>query len=361
MPDKAAKNSPNSESTDGESTFLPDFCKARVIFLVVLIAQLLAFILTLSGGIARTDFWVYLSLVSLFVQWIALGNILVLCVSRRFLHNMHPAITSLGYYLLSLSVTLIVTVVAIAVTPAENAQPLLLPAILHSDFLVRNMAISAIVSAVALRYFYIQHQWKANIQVEARSRIQALQARIRPHFLFNSMNTIASLTHTNPDKAERAVEDLADLFRASLGHQDQVPLKEELNFTRRYINMEKLRLGERLHVELKIEEGISLNTNVPALILQPIVENAIYHGIEPLTKGGTVNIDINSTRHDLHFNISNPVGDINIDKKRPGNKMAQDNIKQRLQLAYGDFSKMEISHAQGFYTVSFNIPIEADE
>ena len=174
------------------------------------------------------------------------------------------------------------------------------------------------------------------------------------------MNTIASLTHSNPETAEKAVEDLADLFRASLGHQDQVSLKEELNFTRRYINMEKLRLGNRLKVELKIEEGISLNTKVPALILQPIVENAIYHGVEPLTKGGTVNIDITSTQHDLHFIISNPVGDINIDQKRPGNKMAQDNIKQRLQLAYGDFSKMEFNHAQGFYTVSFNIPIEAD-
>ena len=124
--------------------------------------------------------------------------------------------------------------------------------------------------------------------------------------------------------------------------------------------MEKLRLGDRLNVELKLQEGISLNTIVPALILQPIVENAIYHGVEPLTKGGTVNIDVTSSRHDLHFAISNPVGDVNIEQKRPGNKMAQENIKQRLQLAYGDFSKMEIRHAQGFYTVSFNIPIEAD-
>ena len=99
---------------------------------------------------------------------------------------------------------------------------------------------------------------------------------------------------------------------------------------------------------------------MPALILQPIVENAIYHGVEPLTKGGTVNIDITSTQHDLHLTISNPVGDINIEKKRPGNKMAQENIRQRLQLAYGDFSSMDTHQEQGFYKVSFNIPIEAD-
>jgi len=358
------KNEPEA----GEHTFLPDFCNARIIFLAILMAQLLSFVLTLAGGVSRPNFWVYLSLVSLFVTFIAIGNILVLCVSRKFLHNLHPAAAAITYYALSLSITLVVSVVAILVTPTEalwaaspeNVQTINLLDILTSDILIRNMAISAIVSAVALRYFYVQHQWKANIQVEARSRIQALQARIRPHFLFNSMNTIASLTLTNPQMAEKAVEDLADLFRASLGHQDKVTLAEELNFTRRYINMEKLRLGDRLTIELKIEEGISLNTKVPALILQPIVENAIYHGVEPLTKGGIVNIDITSTQHDLHLTISNPVGDINIDKKRPGNKMAQENIRQRLQLAYGDFSSMEIRHEQGFYKVSFNIPIEAD-
>lgn len=361
-----------SESQDkkdaGEHTFLPDFCNARIIFLAILMAQLLSFILTLAGGVSRPNFWVYLSLVSLFVTFIAIGNILVLCVSRKFLHNLHPATSAITYYTLSLSITLVVSVVAILVTPTEalwaaspeNVQTINLLDILTSDILIRNMAISAIVSAVALRYFYVQHQWRANIQVEAKSRIQALQARIRPHFLFNSMNTIASLTITNPKVAEKAVEDLADLFRASLGHQDKVTLQEELDFTRRYINMEKLRLGDRLTVELKIEEGISLNTKVPALILQPIVENAIYHGVEPLTQGGTVNIDITSTQHDLHLTISNPVGDISIEKKRPGNKMAQENIRQRLQLAYGDFSSMDMRQEQGFYTVSFNIPIEAD-
>lgn len=368
MTEKPKENKKTSEADPAEHTFLPDFCNTRVIFLVILIAQLLSFILTLAGGTSRPDFWVYLSLVSLFVTFIAIGNILVLCVSRKFLHNLHPAASAISYYALSLSITLVVSVVAIIVTPSEalwaaspeNVQSVNLLDILTSDILIRNMAISAIVSAVALRYFYVQHQWKANIQVEARSRIQALQARIRPHFLFNSMNTIASLTHSNPALAEKAVEDLADLFRASLGHQDKVTLQEELNFTRRYINMEKLRLGDRLTIELKIQEGISLNTKVPALILQPIVENAIYHGVEPLTKGGTVNIDITSTQHDLHFTISNPVGDINIDRKRPGNKMAQENIRQRLQLAYGDFSTMDLRHEQGFYQVSFNIPIEAE-
>lgn len=100
------------------------------------------------------------------------------------------------------------------------------------------------------------------------------------------MNTIASLTQTDPVKSEKAVLDLADLFRASLGHQDKVTLREELDFTKRYINIEELRLGDRLKVELHLQDSLSLSTLIPTLILQPLVENAIYHGVEPLTDGG---------------------------------------------------------------------------
>ena len=172
------------------------------------------------------------------------------------------------------------------------------------------------------------------------------------------MNTIASLTQTEPMKAEKAVLDLADLFRASLGHQDKVTLREELDFTKRYINIEELRLGDRLKVELHLQDNISLSTLIPALILQPLVENAIYHGVEPLTDGGTVRIEINSTARELQLTITNPKP-LERDPLRSGNKMAQDNIRQRLQLAYGDQSKMKIKESDDDYSVSFHIPIEA--
>jgi two-component system sensor histidine kinase AlgZ len=229
---------------------------------------------------------------------------------------------------------------------------------MREGFISRNLAISAIVSAVALRYFYVQHQWKQNIVIEARSRIQALQARIRPHFLFNSMNTIASLTRTNPELAEKAVEDLADLFRASLGHQDMVKLDEELEFTRRYINIEQLRLGDRLSVEWNIEDAVDPDAPVPALILQPLMENAIYHGIEPLPEGGGVKLSIAQNTKQLRFAISNPLPAQRAYQHRSGNKMAQDNIRQRLRLAYGDTGSMNIEKTQDRYTVSFSIPLE---
>jgi two-component system sensor histidine kinase AlgZ len=227
-------------------------------------------------------------------------------------------------------------------------------------FVLGNVGISAIVSAVALRYFYVQHQWKSNIQAEARSRIQALQARIRPHFLFNSMNTIAALTRTDPVLAETAVEDLADLFRASLGQRERVPLSEELKFTRGYINIEQLRLGDRLKVDWEIDETVPESLEVPALVLQPLMENAIYHGIEPQTTGGTVSISISRNGDMVEFRITNPLPTTLSSYKRTGNKMAQENIRQRLRLAYGELSIPRMEKTETQYSVSFAIPLESE-
>jgi two-component system sensor histidine kinase AlgZ len=346
------------DASQSEPGFLPDFCNARVIFLVILGAILLAFVLSLSSLQHGEDYWVNLSMIALFIVWIAFGNILILCLSRKFLNGLQPIVAAFSCYGLSLLVTVVISILAVVTTPQETTLLSTNDSLFMNGFLLRNIAISAIVSAVALRYFYVQHQWKSNIQSEARSRIQALQARIRPHFLFNSMNTIASLTQTDPIKAEKAVLDLADLFRASLGHQDKVTLREELDFTKLYINIEELRLGDRLKIELHLQDSLSLSTLIPALILQPLVENAIYHGVEPLTEGGTVKIEIESTAKELQLTITNP-RPVERDPLRSGNKMAQDNIRQRLQLAYGDQSKMKIKESDDNYSVSFHIPIEA--
>ncbi|MEN8129370.1 MAG: histidine kinase [Pseudomonadota bacterium] len=351
------KTKKNSISLSEGPSFLPDFCSPRVIFLVVVMAELLSFILTLASSNPTQDMWKNLALISLFVQWIALGNVLLLCLSRRWLERLSPSVIAVGSYSLSLLITLLVSIVTVWLTPFENPV-LTYENYSYGTFLLRNIVISAIVSAVALRYFYVQHQWKSKIETEARFRIQALQARIRPHFLFNSMNTIASLTRTNPELAEKTVEDLADLFRASLGQRDTVRLDEELEFTRRYINIEQLRLGERLNIDWQVDNSIPSNTMVPALILQPLVENSIYHGIEPQTSGGVVNLTIIRKDDAILFTISNPLPQTLPTYRRKGNKMAQENIRQRLKLAYGDKSKIEIRKSYGKYIVTFTIPIE---
>ena len=155
---------------------------------------------------------------------------------------------------------------------------------------MRNAGITFVVTALALRYFYVTHEWRHNVELQAKARVHALQARIRPHFLFNSMNTIAALTRSNPARAEEAVQDLADLFRANLNEKrNQISLAEEIDVARTYQRMEQLRLGDRLRVEWKID-SLPTDALVPGLTLQPLLENAIYHGIEPRPDGGVVTV-----------------------------------------------------------------------
>ena len=193
-----------------------------------------------------------------------------------------------------------------------------------------------IVTALLLRYFFVTHQWQKHVRAEAHSRIQALQARIRPHFLFNSLNTIAALTRSDPKRAEEAVEDLADLFRATLrDSHSPLRLKEELELTRIYQRIEALRLGDRLAVTWDVG-ALPMRAFVPGLTVQPLLENAIYHGIEPLEHGGTVTVSGRVVGGEVEIVVSNPLRRTpRAGEQRSGNRLALDNIRQRLELAYG--------------------------
>jgi two-component system sensor histidine kinase AlgZ len=163
-------------------------------------------------------------------------------------------------------------------------------------WIVRNMIISAIFGGMGLRYFYVQSQWRLKSQAELSSRLQALQARIRPHFFFNSLNTVASLIAIDADKAENMLVDLSSLFRVVLKDQDaQVDLAAEIELGRRYLNIEQERLGDRLKLEWQLPEVIP-NIQVPQLLLQPLLENAIYHGIQPLLDGGKIVIALQALK-----------------------------------------------------------------
>ena len=342
-----------TETQDGRACFLPDFCTARAVFLVVLIAELLACILALVSASHTHDLWGDLGLISLYIQWVALGSAAALCLARRKLNLSSPRVAAVTAYGTTLTMTLLVSLATLALGEYAGGEGFTsaLPPWL---FVLRNLAINAIAAAIVFRYFYVQHQWKQNVEAEARARVQALQARIRPHFLFNSMNTIASLTRTQPEQAEEAVHDLADLFRATMDKRDRIPLDEELEITRRYLSIEHLRIGDRLQVEWAVADDLPSKLLVPALILQPLVENAIYHGIEPLTEGGCVHIRIEQLPHALKFAVSNPLGQTA--RRSGGNRMAQDNIRQRLALAYPDDSEFHIEQTADSYTVWFTLP-----
>jgi two-component system sensor histidine kinase AlgZ len=221
-------------------------------------------------------------------------------------------------------------------------------------FFWHNLGISAILSAIILHYFYVQYYWRTETEVNANARAQALQARIRPHFLFNSLNSIATLIYSQPTKAEQAILDLADLFRASLVDAKQgITFAEELGWCQQYLNMETLRLGERLHVIWNVAT-IPPNAILPPLCLQPLLENAIYHGIQPLETGGTINITGLFEGSRIQITIDNPLPPTVF--KHQGHQLAQQNIQQRLQLFFGTQAKLNVDKHLETYHVSLIFP-----
>ncbi len=337
----------------GSEGFLPNFCEGRNVVLVIAGAEVLALILSLAQDVTGAEFGTRLLLISLFTQWVALTSVAILCYFNRKVNDEDTRKTIALTYGIILSVTALFSLASLWLIRSLYLQ---VSPEFAGQFVLRNLVICAIVTALVLRYFYVQHQWKSNTEAEAKARIQALQARIRPHFLFNSMNLIASLTRTNPDEAEAAVVDLAHLFRVSLAEKNMLTLKEELQVTKRYLSIEKHRLGDRLKVEWEIDEDIDMYTKLPALMLQPLVENALYHGIEPLTEGGTVKISLLNKPDAIEVRVANPLSTRSGQREHKGNQMAQENIRQRLQLAYGDEGKLNIDARDDLYVVSFRIP-----
>jgi two-component system sensor histidine kinase AlgZ len=338
---------------DAEDTgLLPNFCDVRVIFMLVLLVELLAIVLTAAPS--NVSFWDQLAFISMLMQWIGLLNAAILCGTRKWLNTLPTKmlVTASFFLMMLVSVCFCLLVVAIKnwMMLDEETSPL------GENFLLRIAVISAAVYAVVLRYFYVQQQWKLHLLAHSKAEIQALRARIRPHFLFNSMNTIASLISFKPEKAEKAVEDLAELFRASLREQNINTLADELNLTRSYLDIEKLRLDKRLKIDWAIDANLE-DTEVPALCLQPLVENAIYHGIEPLPEGGQIFISASQEGNQLVIKVSNPIGAGAISQHK-SNHMAQENIKQRLHLVYGASADFNINETKEDYTVILKIPLD---
>jgi len=345
----------NQQTSLDDEMFLPDFCNIRVVFLVVLIAELLAFVLALAPQVTHSNLWERLGIISMFVQWVALVNAAILCGLRPLLkHKGHTTIATFSFLAIQI-VTLLLTEATLQLAFFVGLESTL-PTASHADFLFHNVAISAIISAVALRYFYMQHQLTRRIKAESQARFEALQARIRPHFLFNCMNTIASLTRTKPALAEEVTEDLADLFRMSLADVgNQIPINDELELCRRYLNIEKLRLGERLTIHWNIDKLPEAAT-LPSLTLQPLLENAVYHGIEPRQQPGTIEISGKHVNDAIEFMIQNPAPKSR-SNRRDGNHMALDNIRERLKTTYGDEASLTSDTIDGQYYVAIRIPL----
>lgn len=345
--------------------FMPNLCNPQSVLLLVLVAELIAVLLTLNAAFLPLFSWDLLALYSFQIQWISLISALLICRMRPWLRTWTPVQAGLVSYGIVLLTTLVMSILGQILLQAFATGMFIRGQTFHLNGwqLFNTLVTSAILSGITLRYLYLQQQLRNQQQAELHARIQALQSRIRPHFLFNSMNSIASLISSDPELAERVIEDLAELFRASLAEPTLIPLEREVTLCRRYLEIEQLRLGNRLTVEWQIQLQ-SDDIKIPSLMLQPLIENAIFHGIEPMPKGGTVTIKISQAKNQLMIAISNPYPllkktspQIQTPSQDRHNRMALDNIRHRLQVHYGNAARLSSSEEHGVFTTYIFCPL----
>jgi two-component system sensor histidine kinase AlgZ len=347
---------------DARNSYLPDFCQPRAVLAVVLVATLVALVLALARHSVSGQLWTELTRTSAYLLWTTLLCAALLCRARSWLARQTPRNSTLAALGIIVGVVTLISECIYWFGRSWDAQlgaPSGLFPTDHAAFLLPNVAIGAIVGGLALRYFYVANEWRRSVEIEARARFRALQARIRPHFLFNSMNTIAALTRSDPARAEEAIEDLADLFRAALAESRQeISLSEEIEIARIYQRIEQLRLGSRLQVHWDVD-SLPPDAMVPGLLLQPLLENAIGHGIEPLPQGGVVTISGRAADGMITLEVANPVS-MHARSTRPGNRMALDNIRQRLELVFHGQATVSVNDSGDTYHVTLRFPVVND-
>ena len=339
----AAVSPPNHDQNT-----LPDFCSMASVFTLVVVAELVVVIDALAPDTRMH--WRGFATATLFVVWLALLSSLLLCrlVPRLVKLPRIPA------YLLTLAALVLLVACASAVVAwLDHALGTGLTPVSGARFVVGNTVLAALLGAALLRYFYVLADWRARLAAVARAQFEALQARIRPHFLYNSMNTVAALVRVDPAAAERTIEDLSELFRAALGAEDKPStLGAELGLIDRYLAIEQLRLGDRLKVERDLD-ALPLDMEMPALLLQPLVENAVYHGIQPRREGGTLKIAGRQTEAGVEIEIDNPRPDIT-STHRSGHGMHS--VRRRIAYHFGELGRLDVRVDDGIYRVIVRLP-----
>jgi len=218
--------------------------------------------------------------------------------------------------------------------------------------LFNTIGLCALLASALL--IYLRLLTKAHSPALAEARLQALQARIRPHFLFNSLNAVLALIRKDPQRAERSLEDLADVFRTLMSDaRTFVRLADEISLLERYAAIEQLRLGERLRITWDLD-GAPADALLPPLVLQPLLENAVYHGVEPGTGTSEVLVRIVKRGDRVLAQIENPYREAEV--QRSGNRMALENIRERLQLFFDAEARIAIKASDGRYRVELEIP-----
>ncbi|MBN8225360.1 MAG: histidine kinase [Xanthomonadales bacterium] len=337
--------------------WLPDLCRLPRLAALLGMAELVVLVLVLAPDDART--WTLARFVSAsgLALWLALGVAVLLCKLRAPISRLPQRIGAVAAVALAALVAFLGAGVIHALYSAIGSEPL---GVGFWRFSGGSAAVATLIVALALRYFYVSDRWVAQTEANARAEADALQARIRPHFLFNSMNLIAGLLRRDPVLAERAVLDLSDLFRAALGAGDgDSTLAAECELAAQYLSIEQLRLGERLRVEWDRREPLPWELALPRLVLQPLVENAVLHGVSRLPEGGMVEIALWTEGRALRLRVRNPAPapDAAAATLHRGAGHAQRNIGHRLAWRFGPQARVTAGWADGYYACEVTLPL----
>jgi len=341
MAEQRTSEAPSLEPRAPSGQLLPDFCSGETalrVFVVVMILALVVLLLT-DGG---PDPMLALYPIAFFIIWVAFSSLLVLCLLQPLLNRL----PMLWQVVIPTGIPVLNT--AIVHWGAEQVF------LADSDVRLRVIAVAFLLSLVAMRYFYLVAAWKEETRLVAQAREQALRARVRPHFLYNSMNSIASLCRTDPERAEKVTLDLTDLFRATFATGATHTLAEELELVRAYLEIEQTRFADRLQLEWDVPHFGSFSLLVPTLLLQPLAENAIQHGIAPARAGGRVWVRVREQANHVFVDIGNTVGA----GEASGTHTAGADVRARLRHWFGDEAGIEsCEDKDGFFSVRVTLPI----
>lgn len=347
VPPAGAPAASGRRVSDGaKAPVIPDCCNMGIVLRVLVPLNLGGLLLGLALGVSGGDVLDRLFGIALVLEPAALLSLVVLCALRRAVNGRPRHWQWATGIAVPAGVTLLVAFAAgLLVLPQAGEGERLLWAV------VRGLAAAAL-AALAIEYFRLRALSFSPSLSEAR--LQALQARIRPHFLFNSLNTVLGLMRADPRRAEYTLENLADLFRVFMRDtRELVPLDEEVVTCQQYLAIEQLRLGDRLNVHWQIEQmpGDAL---LPSLLLQPLIENAVHHGIEPREIAGDISIAITRPGDRVRVEIVNPASEGA--PLRPGNQMALSNVRERLMLLYDMEAELKTAVEDGQFRLWLEFP-----
>lgn len=326
------------------SDALPDFRNLGVMLRSLLLVNVMALLIVIAEASSWQNIVERMIGISALLQTVLLLNLSLLFMLNPWLKRRTYKQGTTVVLLLAMTVTLIIY---------HFGGNLFINTIEHGNFYSgRNALLGGVIAGLLLVYF----RFRARILSPSldAARLQALQARIRPHFLFNSINAVLGIIRADPKRAETALEDMADLFRMAMAHNgDLVPVRQEVALARQYLALEQLRLGGRLKVNWHTE-NMPDDALLPPLMLQPLLENSVYHGIEPLTEGGFVDIKLYRNGNEMHLEMYNPRREQG--SHHVGNKMALSNIRERLALQFDVEASYTVEIGKDFYHVHIKLP-----